>query len=76
MRLRTPAAFLGLIVAPGRIWASDLQTDAVDFVRDTFGVQALASHADPARFAPERRFDFIWVASLFSHLPESLFHAG
>jgi hypothetical protein len=60
---------------PRRIWASDLQTDAIDFVRDAFGVQALASDADPARFEPGRRFDFIWVASLFSHLPEPLFRA-
>jgi SAM-dependent methyltransferase len=67
--------FLSLSTDPRRIWASDLQADAVDFVRDAFGVQPLASHADPARFEPGRGFDFIWVASLFSHLPESLFHA-
>jgi len=67
--------FLSLSMDPRRIWASDLQTDAVDFVRDAFGVQPLASHEDPARFDPGRRFDFIWVASLFSHLPEPLFHA-
>src|SRR4051812_44396001 len=67
--------FLSLAVTPERIWASDLQADAVGFVRDAFGVRALASHADPSRFAPDRRFDFIWVASLFSHLPEPLFDA-
>jgi SAM-dependent methyltransferase len=67
--------FLSLSIDPHRLWASDLQADAVAFVRDAFGVQALASHADPARFEPGRRFDFIWVASLFSHLPEPLFHA-
>jgi SAM-dependent methyltransferase len=67
--------FLSLSVDPRRIWASDLQTEAVDFVRDAFGVQPLASHEDPARFEPGRRFDVIWVASLFSHLPEPLFHA-
>ncbi|HEX5124779.1 MAG TPA: class I SAM-dependent methyltransferase [Rhodanobacteraceae bacterium] len=67
--------FLSLSIDPRRIWASDLQTDAVDFVRDAFGVQPLASHEDPSRFEPGRRFDFIWVASLFSHLPEPLFHA-
>ncbi len=67
--------FLALSNDPRRIWASDLQTDAVGFVRDAFGVQPLASHEDPARFEPGRRFDFIWVASLFSHLPETLFDA-
>ena len=49
--------------------------DAVAFVRDALGVQALLSAADPAQFEPGRRFDLIWVASLFSHLPEALFHA-
>ena len=67
--------FLSLSIDPRRISACDLQTDAVDFVRDAFGVEALASHADPAHFELGRRFDFIWVASLFSHLPEPLFHA-
>ncbi len=67
--------FLSLSLPPEHIYASDLQTDAVAFVRDTFGVYALASDPDPARFDPGRRFDFIWVASLFSHLPEPLFHA-
>ena len=57
-----------------RIWASELQTDANAFVESAFGAKVLPSHADPARFDPERRFDFIWVASLFTHLPEHLFH--
>jgi len=67
--------FLSLSLPPERIYASDLQTEAIEFVRDTFGVHALASDPDPARFDPGRRFDFIWVASLFSHLPEPLFDA-
>jgi len=67
--------FLSLSLPPDHIYASDLQTDAVAFVRDAFGVHALASDPDPARFEAGRRFDFIWVASLFSHLPEPLFHA-
>ncbi len=67
--------FLGLVLPPSRIWASDLQADAVAFVEQAFGVQGVASNADPACFEPGRRFDFIWVASLFSHLPEPLFNA-
>ena len=67
--------FLGLAMPSSRIWASELQTDAVAFVEHAFGVQTFASKADPARFTPGRQFDFIWVASLFSHLPEPLFHA-
>lgn len=67
--------FLGLSVPHTRLWASELQSDAVAFVAEEFNVQVLASHADPAHFEPRQRFDFIWVASLFSHLPEGLFHA-
>ncbi|HKE49562.1 MAG TPA: class I SAM-dependent methyltransferase, partial [Rhodanobacteraceae bacterium] len=33
--------FLALSIDPRRIWACDLRTDAVDFVRDAFGVQPL-----------------------------------
>jgi SAM-dependent methyltransferase len=58
-----------------QIWASDIQEDAVNFVRDQFGVNALVSDASPAQFQPGRKFQFIWVASLFTHLPERLFRA-
>jgi len=56
-----------------QIWASDIQVDAVDYVRDRFGVHAVPSTAAPEDFELDRRFDMIWVASLFSHLPEPLF---
>ncbi len=61
-------------VSPSQIWAADIQHDAVDFVSAQFGVKPLYSGSDPPNFNPEERFDFIWVASLFSHLPEALFH--
>ena len=67
--------FLSRAVPRTHLWASELQLDAVAFVAGEFDVQVLASHADPTRFDPVERFDFIWVASLFSHLPETLFHA-
>jgi len=67
--------FLSLAIPRSRLWASELQVDALAFVEQEFAVQAIASHADPAHFEPGRRFDFIWVASLFSHLPEHLFNS-
>jgi SAM-dependent methyltransferase len=67
--------FLSLAIPPSRLTASELQADALAFVGHEFGVPTIASHADPARFEPGRRFDCIWVASLFSHLPECLFNA-
>lgn len=65
--------FLCLGVPASRIWASDIQRDAVDFVVAEFGVNGIRSETEPERFEPGRTFDFIWVASLFSHLPEHLF---
>ena len=67
--------FLAASIPGHRLWASELQPDALRFVEQELHAQGLASEADPARFHPAQRFDFIWVASLFSHLPEATFHA-
>ena len=67
--------FLTQSPSRGRIWAADVQHEAVDFVAREFGVHGVYSSYEPDAFRPERTFDFIWVASLFSHLPERLFHA-
>jgi SAM-dependent methyltransferase len=55
------------------VFAAEIQRDALDFVGSAFGVRTLPSGADPRDFAPGLPFDFIWVSSLFSHLPEELF---
>jgi len=60
-------------VPPERVWASEIQPDAVSFAAESFGVTALQSSARPEDFDPGERFDLIWVASLFSHLPPGLF---
>ncbi|QBB71648.1 class I SAM-dependent methyltransferase [Pseudolysobacter antarcticus] len=67
--------FLSLAMPRENLFASELQADALVFVTHEFGVTGLPSHADPEQFQPGKNFDFIWVASLFSHLPESLFDA-
>lgn len=67
--------FLVLAVPGTRIWAADVQREAVEFVTREFGVHGIASSTDPGQFVPARRFGFVWVASLFSHLPERTFHA-
>lgn len=66
--------FLAKSVGPGHIWASDIQSDAVDFVTREFGVNGIYSDVDPDKFKTDKKFDFIWVASLFSHLPGPLFN--
>jgi SAM-dependent methyltransferase len=67
--------FLTQTAVRGRIWASDVQREAVDFVVREFGVHGIYSAYEPGEFRPDRKFDFVWVASLFSHLPERLFLA-
>lgn len=57
------------------IHAAEVKSEALDFVTQTFHVPGIASTTDPAAFEPQERFDFIWVVSLFSHLPDALFHA-
>ncbi len=56
-----------------RIWAAEIQPGAVEHVTDRFGVHGLHSSAAPQDFRLDRSFDVIWVASLFSHLPDGLF---
>src|SRR5205085_3154702 len=65
--------FLAAKVAPGRIWASDIKARAVDFQRRQFGVNGIVSTAEPEELTIDKHFDVIFVASLFSHLPESTF---
>jgi 2-polyprenyl-3-methyl-5-hydroxy-6-metoxy-1,4-benzoquinol methylase len=65
--------FLTHSVPPSQVWASEIQADAVRFVREEYGVSSVPSAFDPDQFQPGRSFDFIWVASLFSHLPDALF---
>jgi SAM-dependent methyltransferase len=53
--------------------ACDIHPQAVSFVRSKLKVPALLSNAVPADFNPPERYDFIFVLSLFSHLPDDLF---
>jgi 2-polyprenyl-3-methyl-5-hydroxy-6-metoxy-1,4-benzoquinol methylase len=52
-----------------KITASDIDKNAVDFVKRTFGVNGFYSVDYPDRLIHAIRYDVIFVASLFSHLP-------
>ena len=69
---RVTRHLLQRIDAP-RLTACEIVPEAVAHVARTFGVECLASRADPADIAWPRRFDVIFVASLFSHLPRPRF---
>jgi glycosyltransferase involved in cell wall biosynthesis/SAM-dependent methyltransferase len=51
-----------------RITVSDIDKNAVDFCKATFGVDGFYSSEDPDTLTLQKKFDLIWVASLFSHL--------
>ncbi|QKK01824.1 MAG: class I SAM-dependent methyltransferase [Pseudomonadota bacterium] len=65
--------FLVHSLSPAQISAAEIQPEAVRWVRERYGVTALQSSAEPEAFDCPRRFDMIWAASLFSHLPHGLF---
>ena len=56
-----------------RIWASEILPGAVAFQRDEMGVHAIQSTTQPEDFHADQTFDFIYVGSLFTHLPDHLF---
>lgn len=56
-----------------RIWVSDIQADAVAFQEEQFGVHGFMSATNPSDLECAEKFDCIFVASLFSHLPERTF---
>jgi SAM-dependent methyltransferase len=61
--------FLVHRVSRDRITVSDINKPAVDFVCNTFGVRGFYSVAAPENLSHDGRYDVIFVASLFSHLP-------
>ncbi|HEV7456852.1 MAG TPA: class I SAM-dependent methyltransferase [Roseococcus sp.] len=65
--------YLAEVFGRGRVWASDVQPGSMEFCRSTLGVNVLPSTPRPDGLASTQRFDLIFVASLFSHLPRETF---
>jgi SAM-dependent methyltransferase len=55
------------------VQAAEIMPEAVRHVQKRHGIKAWQSTEAPEDFQPGQRYDMIWVASLFSHLPEELF---
>jgi len=60
---------------PGRVTCSDVLPGSMDFAREQFGVKAFESSFDPATIEFPQRYDLVFVLSLFTHLPVSLWGA-
>ena len=58
---------------PSRVWASDIYTDAVKFQERNYGVHVIPSVPDPADYPTDKKFDFIFASSFFSHMPLATF---
>ena len=54
---------------PGRVAAADILPGAPEFVRDRFGVESFRSDHEPERIVFPRRYELVFVLSLFTHLP-------
>jgi hypothetical protein len=58
---------------PSQIYTSDIKHKAVDFQVEKFGIKGIYSSYIPEEFSAPVKFKFIFVGSLFSHLPDDLF---
>lgn len=67
--------FLAAWLPKSNIRGAEIQADALEANKHLFGIEGHLSGSDPETFSLNRRFDMIWVASLFSHLPDRLFRA-
>jgi SAM-dependent methyltransferase len=63
------------MVDPQRITASDIMPEAVEHVRTCFGVHGIVSAYAPDTVDLGGDYDFVWVGSLFTHLPRGRFEA-
>ena len=55
------------------VTVADILEGGMAFQAEQFGVRSLVSTTDPARFEAPERYDLIFVASLFTHLPPVTF---
>ena len=58
---------------PKKIWVADIKPGAVKFQKEQFNVNGIVSLETPDDLVIDKYFDCIFVASLFSHLPEDYF---
>lgn len=65
--------FLVRHINPSRLCSAEVTPGALDFQRQRFGIEPLASCREPEELTSAHHFDLVWVVSLFTHLPEHSF---
>lgn len=63
---------LARVFKEGQLTVSDVVPGSVDFLRSTLGVQGFYSSNNPDELRIPEKYDVIFVLSLFSHLPSSV----
>lgn len=66
---------LARVLNKGQLTVSDVVPGSVDFLKSTFGVQGFYSSAKAVDLRIEKKYDVIFVLSLFSHLPTTVWSA-
>jgi len=67
--------FLRVKIPSNRITACDINEEAVKFCASEFGAEPLVSHVDFKQINFTKRYDLIWVGSLFTHINSAAFSA-
>ncbi|CAO3459637.1 hypothetical protein [Azospirillum largimobile] len=60
---------------PEQIWVSDIYHEAINWQVQNFCVNGVVSTSHPDALYHDTKHDFVFVGSLFSHLPATLFKA-
>lgn len=63
------------LLPQGALTVSDVVPGSVDFLQNTFGVRGFYSSTAPEQLVIAEKYDVIFVLSLFSHLPSSVWIA-
>lgn len=66
---------LARVLNQGQLTVSDVVPGSVDFLRDTLGVKGFYSSTKPDELTIPEKYDVIFVLSLFSHLPSTVWSA-
>lgn len=65
--------FLVQHVPSKKVSVAEIQQDSLTFQAAEFGVNTLLSRTNPEELTVDRQYDVVFVASLFTHLPEKTF---
>ncbi len=66
---------LARVLNQGQLTVSDVVPGSVDFLRDAMGVKGFYSSTKPDELKIPEKYDLIFVLSLFSHLPSTVWNA-